>query len=29
MNSAALRFVPKDDLKKEGYGEYAGLFRKG
>ena len=29
MNSAALRFVPKDDLKKEGYAEYAGLFRKG
>jgi methionine-R-sulfoxide reductase len=29
MNSAALRFVPKDELKKEGYGEYAGLFRKG
>jgi peptide methionine sulfoxide reductase msrA/msrB len=29
MNSAALRFVPKDDLNKEGYGEYAGLFRKG
>ena len=29
MNSAALRFVPKDDLNKEGYGEYADLFRKG
>jgi peptide methionine sulfoxide reductase msrA/msrB len=26
MNSAALRFVPKDDLEKEGYGEYAELF---
>jgi peptide methionine sulfoxide reductase msrA/msrB len=22
MNSAALRFIPKDDLEKEGYGEY-------
>ncbi len=22
MNSAALRFVPKEDLEKEGYGEY-------
>jgi peptide-methionine (R)-S-oxide reductase len=29
MNSAALRFVPKEDLEKEGYGEYAGLFRAG
>ena len=28
MNSAALRFVPKDDLQKEGYGEYARLFEK-
>lgn len=28
MNSAALRFVPKDDLVKEGYGEYAHLFGK-
>lgn len=27
MNSAALRFVPKDDLKKEGYAEYAKLFQ--
>jgi len=26
MNSAALRFVPKDELAKEGYGEYLGLF---
>jgi peptide methionine sulfoxide reductase msrA/msrB len=26
MNSAALRFIPKADLEKEGYGEYAGLF---
>lgn len=28
MNSAALRFVPKADLEKEGYGEYAKLFEK-
>lgn len=28
MNSAALRFVPKDDLQKQGYGEYAKLFDK-
>ncbi len=28
MNSAALRFIPKDDLEKEGYGEYAHLFGK-
>jgi methionine-R-sulfoxide reductase len=26
MNSAALRFVPKEDLEKEGYGGYAPLF---
>jgi methionine-R-sulfoxide reductase len=26
MNSAALRFVPKEDLEKEGYGEYKRLF---
>ena len=26
MNSAALRFIPKEDLKKEGYGEYSALF---
>ena len=26
MNSAALRFVPKEDLQTEGYGEYAALF---
>lgn len=26
MNSAALRFVPREDLEKEGYGEYATLF---
>lgn len=27
INSAALRFVPKEDLVKEGYGEYAILFK--
>jgi len=26
MNSAALRFVPKEDLEKEGYGQYSNLF---
>ncbi len=26
MNSAALRFIPKADLVKEGYGEYGKLF---
>jgi hypothetical protein len=26
MNSAALRFIPKEDLTKEGYGEYLKLF---
>lgn len=26
MNSAAMRFVPKEDLAKEGYEEYAKLF---
>ena len=26
INSAALRFVPKGDLEKEGYGEYLRLF---
>jgi len=26
MNSAALRFVPKEELEKEGYGEYLKLF---
>lgn len=27
INSAALRFIPKEDLEKEGYGEYLKLFR--
>lgn len=26
INSAALRFIPKEDLEKEGYGEYRYLF---
>ena len=28
INSAALRFVPKEDLKREGYAEYQNLFEK-
>jgi len=28
INSAALRFIPKEDLEKEGYGEYLYLFKK-
>lgn len=26
INSAALRFIPKEELAEAGYGEYAGLF---
>lgn len=26
MNSASLRFIPKEELEKEGYGEYLQLF---
>jgi len=26
INSASLRFIPKEDLEKEGYGEYKNLF---
>jgi peptide methionine sulfoxide reductase msrA/msrB len=26
LNSAALRFIPKEDLEKDGYGEYVKLF---
>jgi hypothetical protein len=26
MNSASLRFIPREDLEKEGYGQYAKLF---
>jgi len=29
MNSAALRFIPKEDLEKEGYGKYLALFKGG
>jgi len=28
INSAALRFIPKEDLEKEGYGQYLKLFKK-
>jgi peptide-methionine (R)-S-oxide reductase len=28
MNSASLRFIPKDKLAEEGYGEYLSLFEK-
>ena len=28
MNSAALRFIPKEDMEKEGYGEYLKRFEK-
>jgi peptide methionine sulfoxide reductase msrA/msrB len=28
INSAALRFIPREDLEKEGYGEYVRLFEK-
>lgn len=28
VNSAALRFIPKEDLEKEGYGKYRKLFEK-
>lgn len=28
INSAALRFIPKEDLEKEGYGRYLELFEK-
>jgi methionine-R-sulfoxide reductase len=27
MNSASLRFIPKEELKAKGYGEYEGLFK--
>jgi hypothetical protein len=29
MNSAALRFIPKEDLAKDGYGKYIDLFSGG
>ena len=28
INSAALRFIPKEELEKEGYGGYVSLFKK-
>lgn len=28
MNSCALRFIPKERMKEEGYGEYEKLFKK-
>ena len=28
MNSASLRFIPKENLEEEGYGEYLALFTK-
>lgn len=28
INSASIRFIPKEDLEKEGYGEYKKLFEK-
>lgn len=28
INSASLRFIPKEDLEKEGYGQYLQLFKK-
>ena len=28
INSAALKFIPRDNLKKEGYEKYAGMFEK-
>ncbi len=27
INSASLRFIPKEDLEKEGYADFLGLFR--
>lgn len=29
INSAALRFIPKGDMEKEGYGQYLKLFERG
>ncbi len=29
MNSAALRFIPAEELEKEGYGQYLSLFKGG
>jgi len=27
MNSAAMRFIPKEDMEKEGYGDYLNIFK--
>jgi peptide methionine sulfoxide reductase MsrB len=27
INSAALRFIPQEELEKEGYGDYVKLFK--
>ena len=27
INSASLRFIPKEDLEKEGYGEFITMFQ--
>lgn len=27
MNSATLKFIPKEDIQKEGYGKYLQLFK--
>ncbi|HDP26519.1 MAG TPA: methionine sulfoxide reductase, partial [Deltaproteobacteria bacterium] len=27
INSASLRFIPKEELEQEGYGEYSNLFQ--
>ncbi|RPJ18334.1 MAG: methionine sulfoxide reductase, partial [Desulfobacteraceae bacterium] len=27
INSASLRFIPKEELEKEGYGEYLNIFK--
>jgi peptide methionine sulfoxide reductase MsrB len=26
INSASLRFIPRDDLEKDGYGQYLSMF---
>ncbi len=28
LNSAALRFIPKEDLEKDGYGKYLQIFKR-
>ncbi len=29
INSAALKFIPREEMEEEGYGEYLSLLRKG